>query len=171
MKAEKGYTPNGLSPRFSSQASRALVLAILLSGIAFLSGCAPKTPDTAENPILRTCSPEKLFANKREKNHHLQVTATAYTAQSCGHRKNSHPKAANGECLTPDVSAIAVSPDLIARHGICMNQTVRLEGFEGEFKVMDLMSSRLQKTIDIYFGSDQTAARQWGRRTLTLSWD
>jgi len=126
----------------------------------------------AENPILRTCSPEKLFANKRAtKNHHILVTATAYTAQSCGHRKNSRPKAANGECLSPDVNAIAVSPDLIARHGISMNQTVRLEGFDRDFKVMDLTSSRLQKTIDIYFGNNQTAARQWGRRTLILSWN
>ena len=95
----------------------------------------------------------------------------AYTAQSCGHRKHSQPRAANGECLTPQMNAIAVSPDLIQDYGICLNKTVHLQGLKGDYKVKDIMNARHKKSIDIYFGDDQTAARQWGRRTLTLSWE
>ena len=119
---------------------------------------------------MQACSPDKLFTNNRVLKNHLTVTARAYTAQSTGHSKNSRPKAANGECLTPDVSAIAVSPDLIRDYGINLNKTVRLEGL-GEYKVMDIMNARHRKCIDIYYGSNQAAARQWGSRTLTLSWE
>ena len=95
----------------------------------------------------------------------------AYTAQSCGHRKHSHPRAANGECLTPQMNAIAVSPDLIQDYGIRLNKTVHLQGLKGDYTVKDIMNARHKKSIDIYFGDNQAAARQWGRRTLTLSWE
>jgi 3D (Asp-Asp-Asp) domain-containing protein len=48
---------------------------------------------------------------------------------------------------------------------------VRISGLDGEYKFMDLMNPRHSKSIDIYFGNDNAAARQWGRRTLTISWE
>ena len=172
MKIQKGCTRHSLFARFLSPVSPAWAVLALFLGIAFLSGCAPKNTNTADDLVLRKCSPDKLFANTpATPQKHLAVTARAYTAQSSGHPKNSRPRAANVQCLTPDVSAIAVSPDLIREYGLCLNTTVRLSGLEGEYKVMDIMNARYRKCIDIYYGNDQAGAIQWGRRTLTLSWE
>ncbi|WP_217270492.1 3D domain-containing protein [Fundidesulfovibrio magnetotacticus] len=118
-----------------------------------------------------SCSPTKLFALPARGEKSLTVTAMAYTAQSVGKSRKGLPRAANGELLTPELNAIAVSPDLIDLHGLALDQTVRIDGLDGEYKVMDLMHARHEKTIDIYFGRDAAGARQWGRRTLTISWD
>ncbi|WP_243358298.1 hypothetical protein [Fundidesulfovibrio terrae] len=143
----------------------------LLLGFAFLPGCAKKTACTVADPAPVACSPDKLFALRKSDKNSLTVTAMAYTASSVGKGRKALPRAANGEVLTPDISAIAVSPDLIEQHGLSLDKTVRISGLEGEFKVMDLMSPRHSKSIDIYFGNDNAGARQWGKRTLVLSWE
>jgi 3D (Asp-Asp-Asp) domain-containing protein len=157
-----------------SSASFNLAHLALLLGFAFLPGCAKKTACTMLEPAPVACSPDKLFARPKSDKNSLTVTAMAYTAASVGKGRKSLPRAANGEVLTPEVSAIAVSPDLIEQHGLSLDKTVRISGLDGEYgeyKVMDLMSPRHSKSIDIYFGNDNAGARQWGKRTLTLSWD
>lgn len=137
---------------------------------AFLPGCAKKTACLVEQDAATlSCSPDKLFARPKIPLKKLEVTAMAYTARSVGMGGKRMPKAANGQLLTPDVNAIAVSPDLIEEHGLSLDQTVTLHGL-GEFKVMDLMAPRHSRTIDIYFGNDNSGARQWGKRALTISW-
>ena len=166
--------PQVASREKSSCVSRSWAPVALLLGIAFLPGCAKKTACLMEKDTTTTalsCSPDKLFARPERECNSLTVTAMAYTAQSVGKSHKSMPRAANGQRLTPDVNAIAVSPDLMEVHGLRLDQTVRIHGLEGEYKVMDLMSSRHSQTIDIYFGNDQAAARQWGKRTLTISWE
>jgi len=156
----------------SSSASFTWAHVALLLGIAFLPACAKKTACTVEPfPASLACSPDKLFSLPKRGKNSLTVTAMAYTAASVGKTRKSLPRAANGELLTPDVSAIAVSPDLIEEHGLSLDKTVRISGLEGEYKVKDLMNPRHSKSIDIYFGNDNAGARQWGKRTLTLSWE
>ncbi|MFZ5425807.1 MAG: 3D domain-containing protein [Thermodesulfobacteriota bacterium] len=143
----------------------------LLLGIAFFPGCAKKPACLVEqDPATPSCSPDKLFARPKQASKKLEVTAMAYTARSVGKSGKSLPRAANGELLHPDVSAIAVSPDLIEEHGLSLDKTVTISGL-GEYKVMDLMGSRHSKSIDIYFGNDNAGARQWGKRTLMISWE
>jgi len=36
---------------------------------------------------------------------------------------------------------------------------------------MDKMNKRWTKKIDIYMGLDVAAAKQWGKRQVTISWD
>lgn len=118
------------------------------------------------------CPPAKLFRAPAQPDKTLTVTAKAYTAQSVGRKgpRSFAPVAANGRVLTPDLNAIAISPDLFD-HGLHFDKKVRISGLDGEFTVMDTMGNRHVQTIDIYFGHDQSAARQWGSRTLTISWD
>lgn len=171
-----GYTkPQDVSTKKSSSGSFSWAPLALALGIAFLPGCAKKTACMVEQDAATlSCSPTKLFSLPKRSDKSLTVTAMAYTARSVGKSGKpgkSLPRAANGDLLTPDVSAIAVSPDLIEEHGLSLDKTVRIAGLEGEYKVMDLMSPRHSKTIDIYFGNDHAAALQWGKRTLTLSWE
>ena len=144
---------------------------VAFSALALFSGCAGKTACLESPAPALACSPAKLFQLRKSKEKNLEVTAKAYTAQSVGRsRKTALPRAANGQYLTPDSNAIAVSPDLF-EHGLTFDKKVRIDGLEGEFTVMDTMAARHNKTIDIYFGNDQSAARQWGSRTLTISWE
>jgi len=159
-------TPEKRKPSTLSWAPLALLL-----GIAFLPGCAKKQACLVEQDAATlSCSPDKLFSRPKLPTKKLEVTAMAYTARSVGKSSKSLPRAANGELLLPDVSAIAISPDLIEEHGLSLDKTVSISGL-GEYKVMDLMSPRHSRSIDIYFGNDNAGARQWGKRTLTISWD
>lgn len=170
MRKETDYiNPLSASTKKSPLSSFSWAHLALLVGFAFLPGCAKKQACLMEDPATLACSPDKLFAAPKSSKK-MEVTAMAYTARSVGKNGKSLPKAANGEYLTPDASAIAVSPDLIEEHGLSLDKTVNITGL-GEFKVMDLMSPRHSKSIDIYFGNDNAGARQWGRRTLTISWE
>lgn len=168
-----GYSKfHNVSRKKTSSRPISLAPLALLLGIAFLPGCAKKSACLVEQDAATlSCSPAKLFAQPKRDKNSLTVTAMAYTAKSVGKSSKSLPKAANGQVLTPDVSAIAVSPDLIEKHGLSLDQSVRISGLDGEYKVMDLMSARHSQSIDIYFGNDNAGARQWGRRTLTISWE
>jgi 3D (Asp-Asp-Asp) domain-containing protein len=98
----------------------------------------------------------------------LSVRASAYN--SVVDQTDTDPSVtAWGDRLEPGMRAIAVSRDLIAlglRHGTL----VRIDGFPGEFRVLDKMGSRWKRKIDIYMGVDVEAALRWGIRPVTITW-
>ena len=64
---------------------------------------------------------------------------------------------------------IAVSRDLLAL-GLTRGVEVTIDGVDGTWIVMDKMAKRWRRRIDLYMGEDVRAAREWGRRTVTISW-
>jgi len=98
----------------------------------------------------------------------LRVTASAYTSRA-GETDSTPNIAAWGDTLKPGMKSIAVSRDLI-KMGLTHNQEVRIEGFEGTFRVLDKMHYRWKKKIDIYMGNNVQKAKQWGRRKVTIHW-
>ncbi|WP_261841971.1 3D domain-containing protein [Aliamphritea ceti] len=99
----------------------------------------------------------------------LEVEATAYTSTP-GETDSTPSLAAWGDTLKPGMKAIAVSRDLIAA-GLTHNTKVRIEGFEGEYLVLDKMNKRWEKKIDIYMGKDRKKALQWGKRKVMIFWE
>jgi len=98
----------------------------------------------------------------------LVVTATAYNstpAQTVGDQN----RGAWGDRLEPGMKVIAVSPDLVEK-GLTRGTTVRIDGVEGEWVVLDRTPSGVTRHIDLYMGVDVAAARQWGRRKVTIRW-
>lgn len=98
----------------------------------------------------------------------LKVTASAYTS-SVGETDSTPNLAAWGDTLKPGMKSIAVSRDLIDM-GLTHNQEVRIEGFEGTYRVLDKMNKRWKKKIDIYMGNDVQKARQWGKQEVVIYW-
>jgi 3D (Asp-Asp-Asp) domain-containing protein len=96
------------------------------------------------------------------------VTATAYNSLP-GQTQGDPSLAAWGDVLRPGMRAIAVSRDLIAL-GLGHRARVRIEGFDGEFLVLDKMAKRWKRKIDIYMGEDVDAAHNWGRRQVRIYW-
>lgn len=96
----------------------------------------------------------------------MEVTATAYNSVpwQTDHDFNI---AAWGDTLSPGMKAIAVSRDL-ERKGLTHNTPVVIEGMEGIFLVKDKMHFRWRNKIDIYMGVDISAAREWGRKKVTI---
>lgn len=99
----------------------------------------------------------------------MEVTATAYTMREAETKKGNVGLAAWGDQLEPGMKAIAVSRDLID-HGLDHMTEVRIEGLEGTYIVRDKMNKRWEKKIDIFMGTDVQAAREWGKRTVTIHW-
>jgi len=99
----------------------------------------------------------------------LEVTATAYNSLASQTNKDHPTTTAWGEELKPGMKCIAVSRDLIPM-GLKHNTRVKIEGLPGTFRVADKMNARWQKRIDIYMGNDKEAAREWGKKTVTISW-
>lgn len=98
----------------------------------------------------------------------LLVTATAYNSTHA--QTDSRPnKAAWGDRIEPGMKVLAVSPDLV-RKGLKKGTKVRIDELEGEWTVLDRTPSRLRNHVDIYMGEDVQAARDWGRRKVTLRW-
>tara|TARA_R110002074_G_scaffold62680_2_gene150662 strand:- start:269711 stop:270052 length:342 start_codon:yes stop_codon:yes gene_type:complete len=98
----------------------------------------------------------------------LEVVATAYNStawQTDGDPYNT----AWGDTLHPDKKSIAVSNDLI-KLGLTRNTKVKIEGLEGIFIVNDKMHAKWKKRIDIYFGTNVQAAREWGRKKVTIQY-
>lgn len=148
-------------------------LAPLALCLTLAPGCAGKSSGlAAQQQVDLSCPSAKLFACEPGKpSKSLTVTAMAYTDTSASKsKKKPQVKAANGQTLTEDSRAVAISPDLF-NMGLDFDKKIRIEGLDGEFTVMDLMSKRHCRCIDIYFGPDHAGARQWGSRTLTISWD
>ncbi|PKG39792.1 3D domain-containing protein [Psychromonas sp. Urea-02u-13] len=98
----------------------------------------------------------------------LKVTASAYTS-SVGETDSTPNLAAWGDILKPGMKSIAVSRDLLDM-GLTHNQEVRIEGFEGTYRVLDKMNKRWEKKIDIYMGNDVKKARKWGKQDVVIYW-
>jgi 3D (Asp-Asp-Asp) domain-containing protein len=99
----------------------------------------------------------------------LAVKASAYN--SVRSQADSTPTVtAFGVRLRPGMRAIAVSRDLEAL-GLKRGTVVRIDELPGEWRVADRMGKRWTRTIDLYFGLDVRAAREWGRRNVTVRWD
>jgi 3D (Asp-Asp-Asp) domain-containing protein len=98
----------------------------------------------------------------------LTVTATAYNSLS--NQTDGNPKiAAWGDQIMPGMKAIAVSQDLLLL-GLERGTRVRIHGLHGDYIVLDRMSSRWERRIDIYMGTDVKAARSWGKRQVKIFW-
>ena len=103
----------------------------------------------------------------------LDVTATAYNSTPAQTDDSPHVGAWGDrldEAVQPGLRVIAVSPDLLAEHGLRRGQRVRIHGLKGEFVVLDKMPRRWKHRIDLYMHKDVRAARQWGRRRVKMSW-
>ena len=98
----------------------------------------------------------------------LEVTATAYN--SVPEQTNSEPTlTAWGDRLRPGMKSIAVSRDLIEL-GLTHGVEVEIVGLDGKYIVRDKMAKRWRRKIDIYMGRDTRAAREWGKRPVTIRW-
>jgi 3D (Asp-Asp-Asp) domain-containing protein len=98
----------------------------------------------------------------------LQVTATAFNSLA-GQTDATPTLTASGDRLRPGMRAIAVSRDL-EREGLTFGTRVKIEGLDGEWVVLDRMAARWQRKIDLYMGSDEAAARQFGERKVRIQW-
>lgn len=98
----------------------------------------------------------------------LVVTATAYNSLP-GQTSGDPSIGAWGDRLEPGMRAIAVSRDLIPL-GLTHGARVKIEGFDGEYRVLDKLAARWTKRIDVYMGVDVEAARRFGKREVRISW-
>jgi 3D (Asp-Asp-Asp) domain-containing protein len=98
----------------------------------------------------------------------LEVTATAYN--SVASQTNAEPNlTAWGDRLEPGMKSIAVSRDLIEL-GLSHGAPLTISGLPGRWVVRDKMAKRWKRKIDIYMGEDVQAAREWGKRKVTIRW-
>lgn len=143
-----------------------------------LPGCAGTKATPAAPTQLASASPDDgcladpdfLFTGTNKQRKTLRVKAMAYTACSVGRKKAKRaPRGAWGDRLTAEANAVAISPDLLEL-GLDRGDLITIEGLPGKYKVLDVMHSRHDKSIDIFYGDDQCGALQWGKRTLTISW-
>ena len=107
-----------------------------------------------------------LGSAKKERT--LKVTATAYNSLP-GQTQGNPTLTAWGEILVPGMKAIAVSRDLLSM-GLTRGVKIRIEDLPGNFRVQDKLNKRWKRRIDIYMGTDEKAARQWGKREVTIRW-
>ncbi|SMY37013.1 3D domain-containing protein [Photobacterium andalusiense] len=97
----------------------------------------------------------------------LNVTATAYNSVRA--QTDSSPNiAAWGDRLKPGMKAIAVSRDLL-KMGLKRGSKVKISGLPGEYVVLDKMHHRWNRKIDIYMGKNVRAAKNWGKRRVTIT--
>lgn len=98
----------------------------------------------------------------------MEVMASAYNSTRA--QTDGNPNiTAWGDTLYPTTKSIAVSRDLIKK-GLTHHTKVKIEGFEGIFVVNDKMHPKWRNKIDIYFGTDVNAARQWGRKKVKIQY-
>lgn len=98
----------------------------------------------------------------------MQVVATAYNSVAYQTSENPHITAF-GDSLIPGRQYIAVSRDLI-KMGMTHDTPVKIEGFDSVYLVKDKMHPRWRKHIDIYMGTDITAAKKWGRQKIMIEY-
>ena len=146
---------------------RTVMLCLALVGCSRGKNIPQAEPPSAleRNPTSEpTLAPKPAPAPERT----LRVTAAAYNSTVA--QTDSRPaEAAWGDSLVPGLRAIAISRDLIPM-GLGQGVTVRIEGLDGEFTVLDKMDARWRKRIDVYFGKDVEAARQWGEKQVVIRW-
>lgn len=97
----------------------------------------------------------------------LEVTASAYTMREAETKEGNVGLAAWGDQLKPGMKVIAVSRDLIEQ-GLDHETRVKIEGLDGTYVVRDKMNKRWEDKIDIFMGRDVDAAREWGKRKVTI---
>ncbi len=132
---------------------KSLRILLLLSGAAMVLATSLAAPGCAHG----------------EKRRSLEVTATAYNSVP-GQTQGNPTETAWGDRLKPGMKAIAVSRDLIAL-GLGHGVEVEIEGLPGTYTVRDKVHRRWTRRIDIYMGKDVQAAREWGKRTVTIHWE
>lgn len=99
----------------------------------------------------------------------LEVRASAYNSVSW--QTNGNPNVgAWGDTLKENSKIIAVSRNLIDS-GLVHNQVVSIQGLEGEYVVKDKMHYRWRNKIDVFFGKDVAAARNWGVKKVAIRWE
>ncbi len=98
----------------------------------------------------------------------LKVTATAYNSLPA-QTQGDPTLTAWGQKLVPGMKAVAVSRDLLSM-GLTRGVKVKIKGLSGTYTVMDKLNKRWKRRIDIYMGTDEKAARQWGKREVTIRW-
>ncbi|CCO23541.1 3D domain-containing protein [Maridesulfovibrio hydrothermalis] len=99
----------------------------------------------------------------------MKVHASAYTSHV--EQTSATPfLGAWGDTLKPGTKVIAVSRDLIKK-GLTHNTRVKIEGLPGEYIVKDKMNKRWTEKIDIYMGLDTKAAKDWGKREVTITFE
>lgn len=98
----------------------------------------------------------------------VKVTASAYNSTRQQTDKSPHITAF-GDSLKPGLSYVAVSNDLF-RKGLKHNVPIKIEGIDSVYFVKDRMHSRWKNRIDIYMGEDVKAAKEWGRKKVTISY-
>lgn len=184
-----GRRPPDAALRGVSAVARPMALVLVLAAVLAF-GCTPKGNEAGQSLTAHVVSrsqggpsgppsdcfdlgrmddPDHLFKSSCPPRRSLTVKAKAYVSRRKG-KKSGYPRGAWGDTLTPDVRAIAVSPDLVDA-GLGYKTRLTIEGLPGEYVVLDLMHGRWRKTIDVYFGDDRNAARQWGNRTITISFE
>jgi len=103
-----------------------------------------------------------------ESKHVLKVTATAYN--SLPDQTQGDPTiTAWGDKLVPGMKVIAVSRGLIPM-GLTHDVKVKIDGLSGTYTVLDKLHKRWTHRIDIYMGNDVKAAKEWGKREVTIRW-
>ncbi|MCB0456258.1 MAG: 3D domain-containing protein [Flavobacteriaceae bacterium] len=122
-----------------------------------------------KNIILFKLIALTLFSCKeKEEWCELDVVATAYNSTKWQTDGNPY-HTAWGDTLKASVKSIAVSKDLI-KLGLTRNTKVKIEDLEGIYIVNDKMHAKWKNRIDIYFGDDIKAAREWGRKKVKIQY-
>lgn len=99
-----------------------------------------------------------------------EMLVTAHAYNSVRSQTDAQPTlTASGERLKPGMRAIAVSEDLLAM-GLGYGTQVSIDGLGDGWVVRDRMASRKRRSIDVYLGNDEAAARRFGKRKLRISW-
>lgn len=106
--------------------------------------------------------PNRVFWNS------MEVTVTAYNSTPAQTDGSPHRAAWNNP-LKPGMQAIAVSRDLIGL-GLTDQTEVWIDGFDSPYRVLDKMNRRFERRIDVYFGLDVKAAREFGERRARIYW-
>jgi 3D (Asp-Asp-Asp) domain-containing protein len=153
-------------------AARGCAVALAAAAVA----CAAPSDPSLREMVLRAPAPGAIPQGQAPtpappgfETRALAVKASAYN--SVRSQADRTPTiTAFGERLRPGMRTIAVSRDLEAL-GLKHGTVVRIDELPGEWRVADRMGKRWTKTIDLYFGLDVRAARDWGRRSVTVRWD
>ncbi len=120
--------------------------------------------------LMLVCLPLLSCADEEDKYtwESMEVTATAYNAVA-SQTDSLVNIAAWGDTLKPGMKCIAVSRDLLKK-GLKYDTPVKIDGFEGIFRVKDKMHSRWVNRIDIFMGVDVEKAREWGRKKVIIQY-
>jgi len=122
-----------------------------------------------EEARLKRLAKERIRKYKKFGKHRLRVTATAYTSHR-GQTDKTPFLAAWNNHIRPGMKIIAVSRDLLYRHGIKNGTKVKIAGLRGYYTVRDKMNRRYRRRIDIYMGINRRRALRWGRRSVVIYW-